>query len=283
LEDLDIDRGRTYWRKKIWSGTQRRFQLTPVAVQHNNGTHIVCGKAIALTGPDQGESRPPTDRTNRFMTSATVNFLNCDGYVLVGDQLYFVQKCKLLEFAKTSLSSRARRAYKCVSVKYPGVEKPRLLWLDQPFAIEASGRPNNQRISDILESDDLVPIDSNPREAKKQVEALIAKVMESIQGDTVDDDGMDEVKSKRAKSREDEEETDLDEREEDEDEQDEVIQTDDENEQDEFGESQPTVHHQSQGEFDFETATSTGDQWVSVHAMQSALDEKDTEISRLEV
>ena len=106
--------------------------------------------------------------------------------------------------------------------------------------------------------------------------------MQSIQGGTVDGDGMEEAEDTRAKTRDNEEETD-DEREEDEDEEDEVFLTENENEQDEFGESQPTVHHQSQGEFDFETATSAGDQWVSVHAMQSALDEKDSKITNLEV
>jgi hypothetical protein len=251
----------------------------PVLVKHNNGTLILCGKAMALTGSDYGDSRPPTDRKNKFMTSATINFLNCDGYVLVGDQYYFVQKCKLLDLAKTGLSSKVHRQYKCVSVKYQGVDKPRLLWLDQPFSQVPTDRPKNRLITDILESDDLVPIHSNPREAKKQVEALVAEVMQSIQGSTVNDE------AKRTKASDDEEETEEDpqEEDEDEDEDDDLFLTENENETGEFGASQSTVRYQSQDDIDHDTATSAGDQWVSVHDMKSALDEKDSQIKRLEV
>ena len=156
----------------------------PTRVALNTGDLLMCGTPLALMADDFGANRPPIDRTNRFMTCSSVNSLSMYGFAWLDEQCYLVQKCKLVDHALTKTCNKAPRAFKCVSVKFAGVAKNRLLWLDQAISTVRSDRPRIQFVSDILNSSHFQPISTdNPELAEEQVKALIQDIEQKMDGD----------------------------------------------------------------------------------------------------
>lgn len=243
---------------------------------------MLCGKPIAWSLADHGDTRPMIDRKNGWMTSASVNFLNLHAYLLRDDQYFFVQKCNLVAYAETKISNKAPQAYKCVSAKFKGLDQPRLLWLDQPIATELAKRKTiaNRFVSDILESQQLQLISSEPKKAKEQVDDLIGDIAQLEDGDEDETDGH--------ADKEDEHEASEDEDEEDR----HASQTtthyesprksDDDLEQGDEDEDDEEDRHEQQANAIDTEFDDIREEMVTLREMNAALAEKNSKISRLE-